>query len=222
MKAISRRTALLAMMVAWCSVLLALRVWYSGEPRYSFLAWNMALAIVPAAAAAFLRLSASRASAPLRIAAFCVWLSFLPNAPYLVTDFIHLRLLPPVPLWFDVALFGSYSAVGVLLGYTAVADVQLAVSRWWGRPAGSLVAFGSLLLSGFGIYIGRFLRWNSWDLLSSPLVVVRQVAARFSDPLSHPRTWAVSIICGLALVLGYAAFREIAKTLHEPDPETAA
>jgi uncharacterized membrane protein len=216
MDATTRRTLLLIVLLGWCVALLLLRVWRSGVLTYSFLVWNLILAVVPAVAAVVLRsLSDRKGRAPLKAAAFLVWLCFLPNAPYIATDFMHLKVRAPVPLWFDIALLGSCAAAGVLLGYASVADVQVALSRRFRPAVGALVACGSLFICGFGIYLGRFLRWNSWDVLTAPRALAVEIADRFLNPLSHPRTWAVSVIYGLALVLGYAVLHGVASTMHD-------
>jgi len=154
----------------------------------------------------------------IRIAWFAAWILFLPNAPYIATDFVHLAPSPPVPLWFDVALILSCAATGLLLGFSSVAEVQAVITRSSGRATGWGVAVGALLLSGFGIYLGRFLRWNSWDALVRPKELARYVAPRASHPLSHPRTFAVTLIYGVGLVLGYVALRVLSSTFARRDP----
>jgi uncharacterized membrane protein len=201
----------LAMLVVWCMGLLFVRVYYTGRPTFGFLIWNMFLAVVPVLMAVVLRaLLRQRRAWPLHVSVFIVWLAFLPNAPYMVTDLIHLSHGQPVPFWFDAALFGSFAATGILLGYVAVADVQTALAERYGHLVGSMVAVGSLLLCGFGIYLGRVLRWNSWDLVTSPLTLTRQVAHFATHPLSHVGIWEISAVCGLGLVVGYAALRSVA------------
>jgi uncharacterized membrane protein len=210
-QSILRQKFPLIALVAWCVALLGVRFLYAGSTMYSFLLWNVALAIVPAVAAVVMDIAAKRRGlGPLQALTFGVWLAFLPNAPYLVTDFMHLSRYQPVPLWFDVALFGSFAATGVLLGYAAVADVEAVLARRLGKAAGSAVALGSLLLCGFGIYLGRILRWNSWDVVTSPFALGRQIAHQLVHPLSHPGTWEVSAVYGLGLVLGYVALRSVA------------
>ena len=204
----------LAALVGWCLALLAARTWYARNMTYWFMAWNLFLALVPVVAASVLHVaSRHRRWFALKAIAFCVWLVFMPNAPYLVTDFIHLANRPPVPLWFDIALFGSYAATGLLLGYSAVADVEAVVVARFGRIAGMLVAAGSLLLCGFGIYLGRILRWNSWDIVTTPLPLAREIADRALNPSAHPAAWGASAIYGVGLVLGYLAIRGVAGAL---------
>jgi len=203
----------LVILVAWCVLLLVTRVIYSGTSIHTFLVVNLSLAIVPAIAGLMLRRFAfSRGNYLIKIICFLFWFCFLPNAPYLITDLVHLQQMAPVPLWFDVALFASFSATGVFLCYASVADVHVALSKM-SRPAiGSLVAFGSLLLSGFGMYLGRFPRLNSWSLLTAPWSIVEHIA-RCINPVVNPKAWVFSIIYGFGLALGYWVLRELALSL---------
>ena len=143
--------------------------------------------------------------------AFVVWLLFLPNAPYIVTDFIHLRARPPVPLWFDILLLISSAGTGLLLGYGSVMIVQRAVERRVGTRTGWLAATGALFLSAFGIYLGRFVRFNSWEALTDPMPLFSDIAYRLMNPMDHPRTFAVTALYGVALLLGYAALHALAE-----------
>lgn len=204
---------------AWCVFLLAARALYSGHLLFEFLVWNLFLAGVPVGAALVLRALSARGvrTLPAQSLVFALWLLFLPNAPYLLTDLVHLEYRPPVPLWFDVAMLTSFAATGLLLAYASVADVEAVVARRFGRWAGSGVALLSLALSGIGIYLGRFWRWNSWDLLTSPTSVARDALDFFGDPLADPRAWAVPVIYGIALVLGYLAVRGISRTFPSDD-----
>lgn len=205
------RALLFATLLLWCGALLAVRVVHSHSLTYAFLAWNLFLAVIPAVAAAlFVRAQSAFA----RIASFIVWLAFLPNAPYIATDFVHLRVRPGVPLWFDVALLLSCAATGILLAFTSVADVQNVVAARYGRGIAWTFALGVLVLCGFGIYLGRFLRWNSWDLATEPFAKMNYLAGSALHPMSHPRTIGVTIIYGITLALGYAAFRITRASSH--------
>ncbi len=199
-----RRLLIFVLIPGWCAALFLARWYRAGVPGYGFLARNLVLAAIPAVAALLL-VRADRERAPLfvRAAWFALWLLFLPNAPYIVTDFVHLRPGPPVPFWFDIAMVFSYAIGGVVLGYASVADVQGVVSRHAGRVAGWLVAAGSLLLAGFGIWMGRFLRWNSWDALLSPRALVHGVARSSLDSGDDPRSLGVTLVYGVGLVIGY-------------------
>ncbi|HSP15976.1 MAG TPA: DUF1361 domain-containing protein [Thermoanaerobaculia bacterium] len=200
----AKRILIFAALMAWCAGLLFLRIVRAGTLTYVFLVWNLFLAAIPAAAAALFAISRSRLSQAL---SFVVWLLFLPNAPYIVTDFIHLTPRPPVPLWYDVALLLSFAGTGLLLGYSSISDVQNAIARRFGAGAGWTTAFAALLLSGFGIYLGRFLRWNSWDAITDPLDMLGFMARHAVHPQSHLRTLAVTMIYGIGLTLGYLAYQ---------------
>ena len=195
----------------WCVSLLALRVELTGSLVYAFLGWNLFLAWIPWLAGQAFRASSRRgAPAAQQLAWLALWLLFLPNAPYILTDLLHLTWRPPVPLWFDLALLLSCAGTGLLLGYISLLDVQATVEERFGRRTGWCVAIGSLFLSGFGIYLGRFRRWNSWHVLTDPAGILRDISDRLLDPMSHPRTYGVTLIFGGGLFLGYTALRLLA------------
>ena len=206
-----KRLGAIALLAAWCGSMLLVRFHRTDSLAFAFLGWNLVLAIIPVVAAAGLRHLSERPGSILQKAiCFMTWLCFLPNAPYLVTDFVHLEQRARVPLWFDVALLASFAGAGVLFAFVSVADVQMALRKVVSPLLATTIAMGSLFLCGFGIYLGRFLRWNSWDVLTSPRELFGEVADRILNPLAHPRTLAVSVIYGLALVLGYTALRTLA------------
>jgi uncharacterized membrane protein len=215
-----RRSILFAVLLVWCAALVEFRSVHWLSPELRPLLWNLFLAVVPAAAAAlFARAEHRRAPVLVRIACFATWLLFLPNAPYIATDFVHLAPQPPIPLWYDIAVILSCASTGLLLGFSSVAEVQAVITRGRGRTAGWAVATLALVLSGFGIYLGRFLRWNSWDALTRPKELARYVAPRAAHPLSHLTTFAVTLIYGAGLLLGYVALRVFSSTFARRDPE---
>ena len=219
MREILQRKLPLLVLSAWCVAMLVARIWYSGGTGNAFLLWNLFLAVVPLAAAIWFEALDQRAGLRLlKGIALAVWFAFLPNAPYLATDLVHLGPLPPVPPWFDVALFGSFAATGVLLGYAAVAGVQSVLTERFGRLVGSAVAYGSLAMCGVGIYLGRFLRWNSWDLVTSPYTLANQLARELTHLRLHDATWQVSAVYGVGLILGYLTLRSVQPVLKPANP----
>lgn len=211
-----RRLAVLALLPGWCALLLVVRWVWVGHPAFLFLAWNLVLAAVPAVASTFLgRAARTRGHAASQVGWFVAWLLFLPNAPYIVTDFIHLYARPGVPLWFDIAMFTSFAGTGLLLGYASTAEVQRVVRARSGALVAWLVAIVSLLLSGFGIYLGRFLRWNSWDVVADPMGRLGSLVAGAVNPAAHPKPVAVTLVYGVGLVLGYVALRLMVSAEHE-------
>jgi len=192
----------LAAMSAFAVGLVFLRFALSGGTQYANLLWNLVLAWVPLLLALFVydrhRRGASRASLVLPLV---LWLAFLPNAPYLVTEFGLLRVIEDMPVWFDVALLATFAWTGLMLGFVSVYLVQAVARRLAGPAAGWACALGALGAAGVGIYLGRYLRWNSWDLLVQPAAVLRETAARFDSPQ----------LIGMSLVM--AAFLTVAYTM---------
>lgn len=144
-----------------------------------------------------------------------LWLLFLPNAPYILTDVIHLEESRGMPQWYDLALILSSAGAGLFFCYLSLLDVQRFIARRFGARRGWLVAASSLLLCGFGIYLGRFLRWNSWDLLTHPGALLSNIHALLTARGEHPNPFAVTLIYGLGLLLGYLALRVAAASMTE-------
>lgn len=168
---------------------------------YRFLAWNLVLAWIPYAIAAVAM--RWRHWCPLLVPG---WLLFFPNAPYLITDFVHLRARSDAPLWYDIALLSSFAWAGLLLAVVSMRATREALRDWCGSWLAWVTVVVSCPVAGAGIYIGRFLRWNSWDLALDPRRVLSQVLHVFGDPIARPGPWAFSVIFGALLLTIYAAF----------------
>jgi len=186
------------------------RFYYTGgNPTYRFLTWNLFLAWLPLCSA--LLLWALHQYAPrLRILQWPLllgWLVFFPNAPYLVTDFLHLSERQNVPLWYDLMLIFSFAWNGLILGFTALWIVQEVLTEQYNRFVSVLVVCLTLTLSGFGIYLGRFLRWNSWDVISNPHLLLADILPRLLDPLAYPRTIGVTLLFSSFLAIAYLTVR---------------
>jgi uncharacterized membrane protein len=192
---------------AGCAALLLVRGWYAQGLRFRFLAWNLVLAVIPALAAAAMA-RADRGRRPALVALWgVVWLLFLPNAPYLITDLVHLEPRSPVPYWFDIGLFAAFAGAGVLAAFSSFGDVQQVANRHFGRWTGWTVVAIASFAAGFGIELGRMGRWNSWDVLTQPKDLLREILARVVDPWAHPRAFAVAMLYGSVLLFGYVAMR---------------
>ena len=216
-----KRLLIFATLLGWCAALLLVRFIRAQSFDLAFMAWNLVLAATPAIAAwLFASTAAKRSPAAVQVLWFALWLAFLPNAPYVLTDFLHLAPSPAIPLWYDIALLASCAGTGLLLGYTSLADVQDVISRRYSARLGWALAAAALFLSGFGIYLGRFLRWNSWDVLINPLKIIFGTARWLSDPVSRSQAIGVTLIYGITLLLGYIALRMLQPggTGRQPGP----
>ena len=158
--------------------------WYN-EVGYSFLVWNLFLAWIPLGFAYTAWLMAWNRRLlifALTVTAF-LWMIFFPNAPYILTDFQHLgQPSNIVPIWFDVILVVWFAWTGLLLGIISLYLMHDIVHRTFGRTAGWLFVFIVSFLSGLGIFIGRFIRWNSWDIIQQPNEIFYGLVQGASDP----------------------------------------
>lgn len=217
-----QRLAMIVALLLWCGTLLLFRVSRTDSPHLFGLAWNLLLALIPLLCSSTLP---HRASAPPgapastrkltwpQLSMLFLWLLFLPNAPYILTDVIHLEGSRGMPQWYDLALILSCAGAGLFFCYLSLLDVQRFIARRFGAQCGWLVAASSLLLCGFGIYLGRFLRWNSWDLLTHPRALLSNIHALLTARGEHPNPFAVTLIYGLGLLLGYLALRVAAASM---------
>ena len=205
-RGIAAGAILLMLLSAAALALLEVRMTRTGSAHFEFLSWNLFLAWIPLLVAMAL-LGMHRANAPRLLLGACLtlWVLFLPNAPYIVTDYIHLARDSRVPLWFDVVLLGSFAVSGLMLGFASVYLVQVVASERMGRAAGWLLSISALTLSAVGIYIGRVLRLNSWDALREPGELAALALARLEDPLGNALLLAIVATLATFLVFGYLA-----------------
>lgn len=191
------------------SVGLVIACWvYVQVLDYRFMIWNLFLAWVPFIIAfAAYRLHQARGRWGVLIAACAlIWLLFLPNAPYLLTDLVHLRYRDDSLVWYDLMLLLWFAWTGFMLGLGSIYLMQQVVADTFGPLLGWVFATGSIGLTSFGIYLGRFLRWNSWDVLSNPIAVFADVYYRFRHPLVNLRTHVFWLMLALFLICVYVMF----------------
>lgn len=207
--ALRRETAMpmLALFIASgaCVGLVAGRIAWTHNLEYGFLLWNLFLAWLPLVFALlacdeyhhgagrnwrFLGLGAS-------------WLLFFPNAPYIFTDLIHLRLRFYQHFWVDLTVILLCALTGLVLGFVSLFLMQSVVARRFGRPAGWFFIAAVAGLSGFGIYLGRILRFNSWDVLLKPMEVYHGIGQWAAEPLSAPVKLAFPALFATFLFFSY-------------------
>lgn len=168
-----------------CVLLVAARIQYSDSRRYTNLVWNLFLAWIPFVLSYMAyALSWRRRSLYLVIPIIAVlWLLFFPNAPYILTDLQHLaRETSNTPLWYDVIMLIWFSWTGLLLGLISLYFMHEIVQRAFGRTAGWFFILLVSVLGSFGVYLGRFVRLNSWDILQEPREIAVSILGLVIDP----------------------------------------
>lgn len=171
------------------------RIFAAQSDRYWFLIWNLFLAWLPLLFAWVLyrRTPKGLTWSVTNFMLFLLWLLFLPNAFYLVSDLIHLRVTPEIGIMYDVVLLTTYAFAGLMLGYMSLFLMHLRSFQRFGNWAHVMVAV-ALLLSGFAIYLGRYLRWNSWDILVNPFGLLFDVSDRLINPGEHILTFSTTML----------------------------
>jgi uncharacterized membrane protein len=135
-----------------------------------------------------------------------LWLIFFPNAPYLMTDFLHLENRPPIPLWYDILLITSFAWSGLFLAIGSLRTMQLLIKKYMGGFTSWLFVTAALGLSGLGIYLGRFERWNSWDLILQPRRILHDLKTYMAAPTDNLRFFAFTILFTSFLLICYLTF----------------
>jgi uncharacterized membrane protein len=203
--AVLRAVGLLALLSGFALGLLLFRVEHTGSTFHWAFRWNLFLAWVPLLVALLgtALLPHKRLHALMLLPLCALWLAFFPNAPYLVTDLVHLRKDKLMPYWFDVAMIFSFVFSSLLVGLFSLYLMQQQWHRYLPRFLAYLSSLVCLLLAGVGIYLGRMLRWNSWDLLTHHRQLLAQGLQLWQQPQAvtfialHT---SLLIICYLVLV----------------------
>ena len=204
----------------FCVALVLLRFAQSGSTDFFGLIWNLFLAWIPFALAVVVydrwrRLGPRAALLPLG----ALWLLFFPNAPYIATDFVHLEHTVDAPYWYDAVTVAAFAWTGVLLGFASLFLMQTVVRQWRGVVTGWLFAGVALALGSLGIYLGRFLRLNSWDALEHPSVLPQILHTVARDPFAYQEAIAVTVLFTIALGFAYFLLYNFAVVGRELDVE---
>lgn len=191
--------AALGLLSLFSVALVFARYAYSGEARFGWVIWNLFLAWIPFALAILIYDRHRAGTRPLRLAPLALlWLLFLPNAPYIVTDFSHLVPSHVVPLWVDIVVIAAPAWTGMLLGLLSLYLVQSVVRSLAGTRIAWTAAVAVLGLASFGIYLGRVLRWNSWDVFANP-----HLLTDLDGVLADPRAVGMTVLLAGFLTSSY-------------------
>src|SRR5512143_105466 len=180
---------------------------------FRFLVWNLVLAWLPYVwslwAVSIHRRFPRRWWALLIPAA--LWLLFFPNAPYIVTDFLHLYERAPIPVWYDTGLLAAFAFAGIFLAVASLNTMHEIVKDFIGAKLSWLFVTVVAGLTGFGIYLGRFLNLNSWDVFVYPQQVLSDSLHRLVHPFSNLQAYGVTIVFAAFMFVCYWMYRSMRK-----------
>jgi uncharacterized membrane protein len=201
-------TAFMALLSLFCFFVSLFRRLYSGTWGFFFLNWNLFLAFVPWALTSLSFIRPRIQKSILGVVVFLLfWLLFFPNAPYIITDLFHLRVIKNMPVWYDTLMILSYAWTGLLFGFLSLWDIERILGQKLPKPLVTAFSMVLLFVGSFGIYMGRYLRWNTWDIFTRTSEVLNDIGSRFVNPFAHQTTWGVTLFMGSFLNILYWSFR---------------
>ncbi|MEP7107456.1 MAG: DUF1361 domain-containing protein [Ferruginibacter sp.] len=199
---------LLAAFAAFILGMIICRVLYSGSLRFIFLLWNLFLAWIPFRISLYLsgRKIPKGWQAGLLLTG---WLLFFPNALYIITDLIHLEARTNVPIWYDAVLLFTSAIAGLMLAFASLYKIEEYFSKQISNSAANKLILVCLFIGSFGVYLGRFLRWNSWDIITNPYELAKEIAVRLLFPIEYYRTWAITLLFTCLFSLLYFTIKKL-------------
>lgn len=218
-----KRFALIVLSLLAASVLsigtLVAQIHATHDHRYTFLFWNLFLAWVPLIAATLAFAAARRGVGPLVVILIFIWLLFFPNAPYVLTDFIHLHGNSSSPLSYDALMLSSFAWTALMLGFASLYLIHAIIRPRTSALVGWAVVVCVLGLASVGVYLGRFARFNSWDVVTRPHLVMSVIRQEIDSPIHDPKMVAALLVLTAFLLVGYLvlyAFAALRIELTEP------
>lgn len=170
-------------------VLFGYGAWRNHSLGYSYLVWNLFLAWLPLLFAVRLVLILARKlwSSWEALGLSLLWLAFLPNSFYMISDFIHLQEVQRVDVLYDTLMFTAFIYTGVVLGFSSLYLIHLQFRKRLSARAATGWIAGTLLVCSAAVYVGRDLRWNSWDILTNPGGLLFDISDRLQHPSAYPQ-----------------------------------
>lgn len=207
LKKISPIEKMLIAGIAFTMFLLCCRIIRTHQFTYLLFIWNTVLAVMP-----FLFSRSLINQNKLNYKSYFIiamWLLFFPNAPYIITDLFHLKQRELVPYWFDLLLVVSAAWNGLLLGIISLMQVENFLSKHLSILKVNFFILSSALLCGYGIYIGRFLRFNSWDIIANPDNLLYASAHHVLQPREYIPVWGFTFLFAVMFCIIYFTLKQI-------------
>jgi len=202
---------------AFSCLLLAARIFITGDWTYLFLVWNLFLAFIPFAITQWLSRSNNYAQRKMKtVIVLFIWLLFIPNSFYILTDLFHLDKFESAPKWFDLLLLFSFAWNGIVLGIVSIRRTEIILENVTGRSFSLFIIFIVMWLNAFGIYIGRYLRFNSWDILTQPFSLFKEMFEVLFHPLRNKMEWGMIAVYAVFMTMLYITIKKIGENFHHP------
>lgn len=177
--------------------LILLRVKITQEVYLLFLIWNLFLAYIP-----YFVSSEIKNIVPGTFTFYSVlliWLLFLPNSFYLITDFVHLHHVTKFQFLFDAVLLSSFTVAGFYSGILSLFNIHFLLQMKYSLQKSWILIGIIAYLSAFGIYLGRILRFNSWDILRHPFSLFSNSYKSFQNT----ETILFTVVLGTFILISY-------------------
>ncbi|MFL5772924.1 MAG: DUF1361 domain-containing protein [Flavisolibacter sp.] len=203
---------MLILCFSFCIGMLAFRMIYTGNVLFGFLAWNLFLAFVPYFFSSWIEKNIHKPKLIL-LAAVLSWLVFIPNTFYILTDLFHLDRNNEMPLWYDLALILSFAWNGLFLGILSVRQMERVFEKYFRKKSGILFILPVMTLNGLGVFVGRYLRFNSWDIFADPFQLMREMLYLFIHPIRNRFDWSMIVCYTVLLSVMYFSVKKLSKVL---------
>jgi uncharacterized membrane protein len=191
------------------------RVAHTGKLTYISLIWNLFLAWFPYMISSWLQQRPLVQANRLQFAAIsCVWLLFIPNSFYILTDLFHLGEHTDAPMWFDLALIISFAWDGLLLGVLSVRQMERMTQRFMPGKHELFFIYPIMWLNALGVYIGRYPRFNSWDIITNPVGLSAYILKMLWHPIQYKYAWGMVACFSVFMTLVYLTIKRISKAIH--------
>jgi uncharacterized membrane protein len=183
------------------------RIIFTGTWMFTWLNWNLFLAFVPYYISSWIIRKPWLIDQKIKFTAlFIAWLVFIPNSFYLITDIFHFELRRPVPLWFDLALIISFVWNGIFLGVLSIHQMERIIQVKFNLKNNWFFVLAVMWLNAFGVYVGRYLRYNSWDIVTNPLDLFNDIIYLFIHPIRNRYDWSMVMCYAVLMTVIYLGF----------------
>lgn len=197
-------------------ILLCARVIATSKITYVFLLWNLFLGFIPYVISHWLFQNIQAIGSRFKFFTIVVvWILFIPNSFYILTDLFHLGQFTSAPKWFDLLLIFSFAWNGLLFGISSLRQMEMVLQRASGKRVSLLFVFAMMWLIALGIYVGRFLRYNSWDVITQPFSLFSEVVEILINPFANKMEWGMILCYAVFMSLLYITIKKMSENFNQ-------